>query len=288
MDKRFSIITLILLGGIGLTGCMENAALMKLSKDGSGTLTYRIFMSTEMMQMAQGMSSGMGGDAEGGEVDLSSLNPIESIKKDMADKFGDAATLESTKDIENKQGWKGIEAIYSFEDVNKLNLANMGDEMDSGGGGGATGGSMANMGTPYRFEFVGGDVATLKIVPITTDEAAAEAAVEAAAEEMPEEIADMGMDDLGLAMMKPMIAGMRITLLVAVDGDIVDTNSKFRSEKHANVVTVMDIRMDQLFDHPEAMSLMSAGDDGANKLAELNLPGVKIEDPKKEITISFK
>jgi hypothetical protein len=287
MNKRFSVLTVILLGVICLTGCMENAALMKLNKDGSGTLTYRIFMSDDMMQMVQGMSSGMSGDADGEGVDLSGLNPIESIKKEMESKFGDAATLESSKDITNKQGWKGIEGIYKFDDVNKLNLVDMGSEMDSD----ESSGGMSNMGTPYKFEFSGGDVATLKIVPITTDKEAAEAAVEAAAEDIPEEFGEMGMegmDDLGLAMMKPMLGGMRITLLVSVDGTIVETNSKFRSEKHPNVVTLMDIRMDKLFDHPEAMGIMSAGDDGADKLAKLNLPGVKIEDPKKEITISFK
>jgi len=283
MNKRFSIITVILVGLIGLTGCMENAALMKLNKDGSGTLTYRIYLSGEMMQMAQSM----GGETEGAALDLSSLDPIESIKKGMGDKFGDAATLKGTKDIANKQGWKGVEAIYEFEDVNKLNLVDMGKEVDSDD----SGGGMSNMGTPYRFEFVGGDVASLKIIPITTDEDAAREAVEAATDEMPEDMAGMGMEgmeDLGMAMMKPMMAGMRITLLVAVDGEIVETNSKFRSEKRPNVVTLMDIRMDKLFEHPEAMGVMSAGDDGPDKLAKLNIPGVKIEDPQKEVTISFK
>ncbi len=280
MNKCFSSLGLTAATLLFLTGCMENAALLNLKKDGSGTLTYRIYISSGIMQMFHGIATGMGTD--GGNT--GSVDPLESLKADMEDKFGDAATLVKTKEIANEQGWEGIEAIYSFDDVNKLNLAGMGDEIDSGDGGDQ---GMGKMGTPYRCSFTKGDTATLKIIPITTDPEAAKEA----AEDLPGVMADMGMEgmgDLGLAMMKPMMKGMRITLLLSVDGEIVETNSSFKSEKHPNVITLMDLRMDQLLEHPQAMEIMKAGADGADKLAALNLPGIKIENPQKEITVSFK
>ena len=50
--KRWTLLVLGMIALTGLTGCMENAMLLKLDTDGSGTLTYRVFMSEDMLNMA--------------------------------------------------------------------------------------------------------------------------------------------------------------------------------------------------------------------------------------------
>ena len=269
-------------------GCVENAMLLKVKKDGSGSITYRVFMSKDILDMMQGMAAGMAAEmGEGAEVP--EVDPFAEMKEGLAGQFGDAAKLVSSRDTENKKGWKGFEAVYAFDDVNQLNLADI-QSMEGSGP------SMGEVGTPYRFAFTGGDVATLKIVPATAamEPEEAEAALDQAAEGLGAEGlgAEMegmqAMGEAGLAMMKPMMEGMRVSFLVMVDGEVVETNSRFQSSKRPNVITLMDISMDKVFDHPEASKLMMQGENDVAKLAELNVPGVRLEDPTQEITVSFK
>jgi hypothetical protein len=97
------------------------------------------------------------------------------------------------------------------------------------------------------------------------------------------------MSQLPLEMMKPMVKGMRMSLVVSVNGEIVETNAKFRSEDHPNVITLMDMQMEKLLEQPNAAELIqhSGGADAA-ALAKLDIPGVQFETPGKEVLIRFK
>ena len=100
---------------------------------------------------------------------------------------------------------------------------------------------------------------------------------------------EMDMSDMPMDMLKPMLSGMRMTLLIAVEGEIVETNARYQSQKQPNVVTVMDISMDRLLDHPEGAKLLQSGQaSDTAALAALDIPGIKMEEPGKEIVIRFK
>ncbi len=264
-----------LLAVVFSSGCLENAMLLKVNKDGSGTMTYRAFISDDVLAMAAM------GDPSG---ESAAIDPFEDIKKKLAEQFGEAAKLESSRSLKNKKGWEGFEAVYAFDDVNKVSLADI-QAGDSG-----SGVPMEQVGTSYNFTFTPGDVATLKMAPVTMgmDEAEADEAVE---EMMDGSGAKMGeMDEMQFGMMKQMLAGtgMRVSFLVFVNGEVVETNSRFQSAKRPNVIALMDISMDKLFEDPQASKLLLAGEDGLDKLADLQIKGVQLESPNREIFISFK
>jgi hypothetical protein len=291
MTQRTAILFSVVLAVSTLTGCMESATLIRVGKDGSGTITHRMYMSTDMMDMMQGMASGMVGATGETGADMPEIDPLADMKASLKDQFGVAATLEGTKDVVNAAGWKGVEATYKFANVNDLDMTASAKAEDDGMG-------MEPNGPTYKFEFTPGDTATLKLVPLGQDGAAADEVpaaqttadagdAESAVPEMEMEGMD-AMGNMGMQMMAPMLKGMRMSLLVAVDGKVVESNASFPHPSHANVVTLADIDFDKLLAHPEGMKALQAGPD-ANPadLAKLGIDGVKVEDPAKEIVIRF-
>jgi len=92
-----------------------------------------------------------------------------------------------------------------------------------------------------------------------------------------------------MQMMAPMLKGMRLAMIVQVEGNITETNAKYKSPKNPNVVILMDVPMDKLLTNPEAMKLMSSKkpEDEA-RISKLNIPGVRLEDDGTIVIIKFK
>jgi len=153
-----------------------------------------------------------------------------------------------------------------------------------------------------------GDTATLRIVSSKPDSAQAESQAQDMADSMPpmegfedfdfgdtvqeEAVSGNDMDDLGGAMMGGMMGsmfkGMRMSVYVQVNGDVVETDAKHRSEKRDNIFTLMDMNMDAIMKNPEAMKLMMNNDqDGLDKLSEMGVEGLVMEEPGRTITIQF-
>ncbi len=282
--KRWTLLVLGMMALTGLTGCMENAMLLKLDTDGSGTLTYRVFMSDDMLNMAQSMTSGMMQGMGMEEEDAkAAMDPFAEIKASLDGQFGPQAKLESTREMTNKQGWKGVEAMYAFDNVNELQLQNVEPVQAEG-----PTMQMDEMGSAYTFEFTPGDVATLKMVPITSESSDETAAMDPAVTEAMGGMNGM-MEGMGMQMMAPMMKGMRMSFLVFLNGEVVETNAKFQSKKHPNVITLMDLQFDKILADPNGGELMkaSANMDSA-KLAAMDVDGLRVEAPDKVIEVKFK
>ena len=133
MKKLFAL----LVGAVtvlGLTGCFEQAGLLNVDKDGSGTLKLRMYMSPQMMEQMNslgGLAEGLGGEA-GGAADP--MSQFKDQLKTQGESSG--ATFVSGKDVKNKAGWSGYEATFKFADVTKLVLGDDAGEEDAGGAGG--------------------------------------------------------------------------------------------------------------------------------------------------------
>ena len=78
--KRILTMTAAFIGLLGLTGCIEQASLINVKKDGSGTLKLRMYMSPQM-------SEGVGGLGTGGDGSLGGAMPY---------RFGAATTATTT------------------------------------------------------------------------------------------------------------------------------------------------------------------------------------------------
>ena len=272
-------------------GCMEEAVLVTVKKDGSGTIEIRDYLSPQLTEMMEGMGGMMAGMAEGlaveggepaaaAKTDLAAM--MEDGAKQKAGSMGEGVTLKSFTPGTNKAGWKGYTATYAFTDINQVKLS-LGNDAD--GPSAAPGGTSGSSG--FTFGFQPGDPAVLKILPVSDGaDVGAEGGDGGAASD------DLGMEGAGMMgmeqMMASMLAGMRLTLLVRVEGEIKETNASHRSEKHKDVITVMDLQMDEVIKNPEAFKLLAGGDARAEaKLRQMNLPGVKLPEKAKAIEVKF-
>jgi hypothetical protein len=305
---RLSIAGMVV-GMLAVTGCIESTTVVRVNKDGTGELFVREFMSTEITTMMEGMGEMVEGMAESMNETMEAENDqafekagLSGMTLDMAKaktvQFGEGVTLQSVREATNTQGWKGYQARYTFNDVTTLNLSGTPSE----------GGEQNSGELMYRFEMTPGDTATLRIVSSKPDSAQAESQAQDMADSMPpmegfedfdfgdtvqeEAVSGNDMDDLGGAMMGGMMGsmfkGMRMSVYVQVNGDVVETDAKHRSEKRDNIFTLMDMNMDAIMKNPEAMKLMMNNDqDGLDKLSEMGVEGLVMEEPGRTITIQF-
>ncbi len=308
--------------GLGLllnVGCFENAAILSVKKDGSATLVIRNYMSPQVSGMMDGGGAGMmealmGGLNSGKPVppkpETTSADIFKKIAQDNVAQLGDGVKLIAFGEQTNKKGWKGFLAKYSVPDVNTLKLT-LGDM--NGVGNNAPGrlgglGGAAAAPSRYTFAFTKGDVSSLKIIPankkaevkptqtgevdvllnVLQEENAAGASADGTAASTPPPQGAWGAD-MG-QMMGPMMAGLRVVFMVQVEGGITETDSSYTSKSRKDVITVVDIPVDKMIGHQQAMPILMDPNPTtrATRLSKLNVPGVKASDADKEITINFK
>lgn len=302
MLKRAALtVLLVAVAALGL-GCVENAMLMKVKPDGSGHVVYRLLMSEEMfggLQMMATMSASQSG-GEAAAAGLASTNLVDGIMRSLADQLGTGVTFQSGKQLANDKGWKGFEAVYQFSDVTQLKLA----DLDPTGQGGTASASSASLGPKYRFAFTPGEVATLELIPTETKPARASESESAAlpAADLPDlpdgmdlgALGEMGKGMQGMmggmmtGMMKSMLQGMRISMVMSVDGEVVETNARYPSDNHPNAFVLVDIPFDTILSNPEAAALMMQPAPDPRALAKMDIPGLKMEEPGKTIRVKFK
>lgn len=261
-------------GMILLSGCLESTTVIRVKKDGSGEILVREFMSTEvtsMMQSAQGM---MDQGATAGEKDTTKLPLLmQGMLDEKIEQFGSGVKLAEVKEATNARGWKGYQARMTFADANTLRISGASEGKD-----GPKGPELS-----YRFEFEPGSTATLRLIP-EGDAAATAASMEMDLPEMEEEMTPMMM-----AMMAPMLEGMKVGVFLQVEGSIVDTDANHRDPARNNIVTLMDIDFAQIGDNPEILKLMTKRDPAAlEKLRDQEIPGFRVQDEKRSVTIRFK
>lgn len=285
------------LAALVLSGCIEYATLIDLKKDGSGTLTMRLYMSDQMasgIETMESMMVGVAGAAAGMMTDtvtaaesaVPGTFPDFSIKEQLEEGVMDSVTamgegleLVSSADITNSKGWPGYQAVFSFKDINTVRLGQIKME-DSGNGMN----SSSSMGAEqeYSFRFTPGSPAVLEIISLAKKPSEAGAAEEVLpGMEQADEMAGAMMQ-----MMAPMLQGMRMSALIKVDGTITETDAAHVAGENRNAVVVYDINIDQLLKNPEVARQMSnpAFLEGAE---DKNIPGLRVHNPGRNIRVAF-
>ena len=269
-----------------VAGCVESKTVVKVKKDGSGTLALEEYFSPQMTSMMEGMSGVMqqaiagGSNATAGAQAAAKPPDAMAMFSDQLEKktkeFGKDIVLVSKEPKSNAAGWKGYVATYSFKNIAALRVPTGGTDM-----GGGPGASEEKPKEGYAFQFTPGAAASLKVIPPPK-----KAKKEASADKPAATPEGPGGDQMA-AMMAPMLAGARVTILLEVEGKITSTNAKFKNGD--NQVVLMDVPMDKLVGNPAAMKLVSSkAPDQDEKIMNLNIPGIQIEDPAKTLTIDFK
>lgn len=284
MTKLLKILPLFL-AALLLGGCIENGMMVEVNPDGSGTLTVKLLTASAL--------EGMG--AEGMEAAGSTGEELKD-----ASQFGEGVELIEIKEMTNTSGWKGHLATYSFENIEDLHLqqTDTGDAAESPMGN--------NQKISYRFDFEPGSPATLKIIPELNGEDATELAGEpeaVSAEDDPFSEAGLspseaapalggGMADMQtqmmtamMASMGPMLKGMRVSYLIKVNGEILETNAKYQPKP--GTIVVMDMKVDQLLSDPDNLSKLNGGIKAITELANSDNPALQMQDPSEPLVIQF-
>lgn len=267
----------LLLGvaAFALAGCMEIETVVRVNPDGSGTITERLVMSNEIVEMMKEMTP------EGQPAERYN----EQELRDAAPGYGEGVTYVSAKDVETEFG-KGYEASYAFTDINKIRVGqDPGDKMPGGG--------------EMEGEAEGSDFTTFTMQPgypaqlvihwpvdenkSDTVEGTEEVSVEettAEQEQSPEQQA------AAMEMMKMAFKDMRMSMNVEVAGHVVDSNA---THLNGNRVTLVEIAFADFLDSEEAMTAMAANENQTvadmKELMRL-IPGLKMEiEP--EVSVVF-
>jgi hypothetical protein len=260
---------------VGLLGCFDSAILVKVNKDGSGTVEETVVLSNTFTEM---MKSFGGGTAEEGAPEQEQNLVDEEKLRAKAASMGPGVELVSAEPVTTDSG-SGFRAVYRFQDINNLKVNQNPSENVPGP---PTGGDAPqNPEELLQFRFSRGSTATLEIIyPQQFDEPDEEGAE---AQEGPDPSADPEM----MAMMKELYKDMRMRLAVQVNGSIVDTNATYRD---GSQVTLMDVDFGKLMEEGDAFDrLMRAKPNTVEEMKELlkGIESIKVETAQ-EIRIRFR
>lgn len=248
---------------LGLTGCLEESTVVKISKDGSGLIHTRKYENT---QAGKGLLGGLGGDEDKEEEEI--YAPTEEELKAKAKAMGEGVTFKSLRKGKNKSGWTGYEAIYAFKDINKLkldlNMKSADDMKPAEDDAEAPDHANAEVADLVTFEMKDG---TLKIRTPDPSEQEKDNDEDQGEQEDPAEgaqdpFADEPDDPQMMAIMAAMFAGAKVGFFVEIDGEIAETDAKHRE---GNMITIMRADLGKLFANPEAMKKAQKLEGGSRK-----------------------
>jgi hypothetical protein len=306
-----TIFSFLLLTGIFLTGCIETHLLVTVKNDGSGTVRETIKMKKDLGAMMQAMAMSMkeGLEASGMEVEESETSQDETSQdtpSPEAPPLDDNAAVPSILDMFNEEDIKqggsrmgsgvryvshemidndmqaGYVAVYAFDNINTVyvdqNPTAAIPDMPGGEG------EAEDDKELVAFRFVPGNPAQLTIRPPRDDDEDEDADEQADTEEAPETEGEGGE---GMEQMKEVFRDMRMTVQIAIDGDIQKTNASFVD---GSTITMVDVNFNVLLDDPELLKqLEKMGDVDPAVAMEMmkKIPGLRVETAE-EVSVTFK
>jgi len=283
MIKR-ALLLCALCAVVFIFSCIDSATVISVRKDGSGTITEVVYLSESVKTMMQGMMAQM--EVEEGEKDQK-LFDIEKYKT-KATKLGSGVKFVSAKEVTTKDGSSGIQVVYSFDDIRKLNIQAepenpMGDEM----AGMMEAEPAAEEENPITFDFVPGAIPRLIITMPKKEEPESSEEIPEETTEEPEAAA------AGMGMMKQFLEGFRIRVMVnLLEGKIQKTNASFvETVDGKETVTLLDVALGEIMKnekYAKEWQGMSQIKDMSKAMEKMkNIPGLKIETAER-VEISFK
>ena len=256
-----------------LPGCLQSETTVHLNKDGSGTLVEETRLGAQMLAM-MGQMAGLGGDNARNDP-LKEMFSEEKAKARAAN-LGEGVTYEKTEPVEGDNGSKGARVTYRFKDINKLKVAAGEGMKNMSPMGGAAAAPKAKDNPPIGFNYAGGKLTIHMPEPEKPGPAAG---------------GEAGKPDMNSpeaqAMMKQMLAGMKMSFKVVVEPGIAETNA---SHQDANTITLMEMDFGKLAENPDNLKKLSEVDQNdptAAMEALKGIDGVKVET-RKEVTVEVR
>ena len=203
---------------LGLGACLDSSTLVKVKSDGTGTVEQTLLLNT---QAVASMMGGLFGAQPGAGTDTTQTRePVsEDDLRQAGERMGKGVKLVSSEKI-SRNGWDGVKAIYSFEDINAL------EPSPAGPGGGPSDGEQMRV---KLSKLPNGH--SLLTLTIPNDAARRKNVVPPSGppDQVPPEM---------MAMVKTLIAGLRMDMAVEVDGRIVQTNASYVEGPRVTLLSV--------------------------------------------------
>jgi hypothetical protein len=249
-------LTVLLLLSLALMGCFESVVLIRVNKDGSGTIEETVAISDSFMEL---MKSFSGEEAEAEEEVSDEELVDEQQLAEKARSMGEGVRLESAEPVRTDRG-AGYKALYSFSDINQVRVnQNPGENVTAPSMGGEQDEPVEEW---LRFVFTKGGTATLQVEE---------------QEESGEGEVDLDSNPEMLEMMRQLYQDMHISIAVEVDGNITETNASY---VEGSRVTLMDVDFGKLLeDEQKFKELLSSNPKTIEEMKEViqDNPGIKVE-----------
>ncbi len=262
------LLGVVLAAALVLTGCLQSTTVINLKADGSGTIEQTTLMSAAALAQLKQFAGSFGGK------DTGEVNPFsEEQERATVAKMGEGVTFVSSTPVKSDAG-EGRRTVYAFTDINKLAL----NEQPNAPGGmsmGPTGDTRAeNLAFHLARQTNGNAVLHIQFPEPKEKPAAADGSAQ-----MPP-----GPDAGQLALMKQMLAGLKISIAVKPVGTLVRTNSPYVDR---GTVTLFEMDFDQLLSNPDAMTrIQQLKSLEEAKAALQNVKGLKV-NPSRDLEIEF-
>lgn len=259
---------LALIAGLAflLSGCIQLELLVKVKKDGTGTLYETVLFDTallgELIGRMPGQAKNMPKPWDFDEAEL----------RAQASKKGKGVEYVSAKPV-TKGSWKGFKAEYTFSDVGQLEV----DPDPGKHAPQAPGQPPPKKADPMRFRFKKGRTSKLTVLLPRDDEA------EKKRKKNPPKKLDP--NDPSFEMMRSMLKDMSVDIAVELEGKVVSSNASFRK---GNRVTLLALDFNKLVGDAEKLAkVMNARSFEESAKAFNSVKGMQIE-PRRKITTAFR
>lgn len=258
--RRAGAVVAVVVGGLLAGGCIQGQRAIKVNADGSGTVVD----TTKLIGMAAAMKD-MGNSSSA----QAKVNREAALKK--------KATAQGLTFVSAENGADGVEKVtYKFQDITKTSLnrsAEMPNEKDEK--------DTASAEDRLTFKMArSGNTSTLTVV-VPKDKPAEKKDEAKGAEKKkssPEE------EKQAMAMMKGMMAGLKIATVVEVNGKIVKSTSPWPAQ--GSSVTLMEMDFDQMGE--DGLERLAALSDQPNPPTPEQLKGLKgVKFTEGEVVIEF-
>lgn len=249
------------------TSCFEQSAVIRLNKDGSGTITETTLLSAEASAMLEGAA------AQGGGEDPLAKMADKELTAAYAKKLGEGVEVEKAGKVE-KNGKKGVEVVYKFKDINKVSFAMGGSMVEASKAMAPPGADVKTPDQkPVTFKYAD------KVLTLNNPPNKPAAKPEGA--EKPE------IDPAQMEMAKGMFKDMKMSFKVEIADGIAESTA---THVDGNNVILSEVEFAKLVEDPAKLKqMMELNDEGPAAVAAMfkDTPGVKFE-AKEEITVKVK
>lgn len=249
-----------------LASCLEIKSTVIVSKDNTATIEESVLLGAQLAAMMQ---------AGGGQGDqLKGLVMDKAKAEERAKKLGEGVTVKSHEEVKTPDGKSGVKVVFAVADLSKLKYVPFEPEQE---------GKPASKTEPMTFALSG---STLTITNPEADKKKGGSDGVDKPKKSPEEKAQMKAQ---MAMMKPMFAGMRMSVEVKGANGIASSDATHLTD---GTISYVDVQFDKLADNADALSeVMESGDNGLS-MAEVSkkfdkVEGLKVEG-KKVVTAELK